>query len=160
MIRRPRPNEIKLLPQIENEADLRYARVGFGRVTAMPPATLASLEHGRRHGLLWVAVSPLGHPVRGGTAWLDQLSVLDRWQRRGHGAALIERSARTAHALGFDTLYHSTYRGVPWNGPYYKRRGFHEVPRRAFARPLRVVLLTECRHGHPVWHRAIMQRSV
>jgi hypothetical protein len=28
MIRRPRPNEIKLLPQIENEVDLRYARVG------------------------------------------------------------------------------------------------------------------------------------
>jgi hypothetical protein len=81
MIRRPRPNEIKLLPQIENEADLRYARVGFGRVIGMPPA------------------------------WLDQLSVLDRWQRRGHGAA--------AHALGFDTLYLSTYREVPCNGPYY-----------------------------------------
>lgn len=30
MIRRPRPHEIKLLPQIENEADLRYRRVGLG----------------------------------------------------------------------------------------------------------------------------------
>jgi hypothetical protein len=29
MIRRPRPNEIKLLPQIENEADQRYGRVGL-----------------------------------------------------------------------------------------------------------------------------------
>jgi GNAT superfamily N-acetyltransferase len=167
MIRPPRPTEIKLLPQIENHADLRYARVGLRRVIGMPPATIASLQHGRRHGLLWVAVSPLGRPVgfalmklRGGTAWLDQLSVLDHWQRRGYGAALIERSARTAHALGFDTLYLSTYRDVPWNGPYYKRRGFQEVPRSAFARPLRVVLMTECSHGHPVWHRAIMRRRV
>jgi hypothetical protein len=51
MIRRPRPNEIKLLPQIENEADLRYARVGLRRVIDMPPASLASLEHARRHGM-------------------------------------------------------------------------------------------------------------
>jgi GNAT superfamily N-acetyltransferase len=167
MIRPPRPTEIKLLPQIENRADLRYARLGLGHVIGMPPAAIASLQSGRRQGLLWVAVSPLGRPVgfalmklRGGTAWLDQLSVLDHWQRRGYGAALIERSARTAHALGFDTLYLSTYRDVPWNGPYYERRGFQEVPRSAFVRPLRVVLLTERSHGHPVWHRAIMRRSV
>ena len=105
----------------------------------MPPAAIAALQYGRRQGLLWVAVSPLGRPVgfalmklRGGTVWLDQLSVLDHWQRRGYGAALIERSARTAHAYGFDTLYLSTYRDVPWNGPYYERRGFQEVPRSAF----------------------------
>ena len=167
MIRRPHPNEIKLLPQIENEADLRYARVGLQRLIDMPPATIASLDYGDRHGLLWVAASPLGHPVgfalmklRGGTAWLDQLSVLDRWQRRGYGAVLIERSARTAQARGFDALYLSTYRDVPWNGPYYERHGFEEVPRGAFARPMRVVLMTECNHGHPVWRRAIMRRAV
>jgi hypothetical protein len=50
MIRRPRPNEIKLLPQIENEADLRDARVGLRRVIDMPPAGLASLEQAHRHG--------------------------------------------------------------------------------------------------------------
>ena len=167
MIRHPRPIEIKLLPQVENQADLRYARVGLRRVIDMPPATIASLRYGLRHGLLWMAASPVGRPVgfalmklRGGTAWLDQLSVLDHWQRHGFGAALIEHSAQTAHALGFDTLYLSTYRDVSWNGPYYERRGFEEVPRGAFDRPLRSVLMTECSHGHPVWRRAIMRRSV
>ena len=58
MIRRPHPHEIKLLPQIENEADLRYRRVGLGQVVDMPPASLASLEAGRREGRLWVAVWP------------------------------------------------------------------------------------------------------
>ncbi len=166
MIRRPRPNEIKLLPQIENEADLRYARVGLRRVIDMPPASLASLEHARRHGMLWVAVSRFDQPIgfalmklRGGTAWLDQLSVLDRWQRQGHGAALIGRSVEMARALGFDSLYLSTYRGVPWNAPFYERRGFREVPRGSFVLPLRTVLMTERNHGHPVWRRAIMQRS-
>ena len=63
MIRRPRPNEIKLLPQIENEADRRYARVGLERIVGMPPASIAALERGRRDGRLWVAVSPLGRMI-------------------------------------------------------------------------------------------------
>ncbi len=111
MIRAPRAHEIPLLPQIENAADARYVRVGLPRVVDMPPATVASLEQGLRDGRLWVATSPLNRPVgfalmklRSGTAWLDQLSVLDRWQSRGFGAALIDRSAATARAWGFDTL--------------------------------------------------------
>ncbi len=48
MIRRPRPNEIKLLPQIENEADRRYLRVGLGRIVDMPSASIAALECGLR----------------------------------------------------------------------------------------------------------------
>jgi hypothetical protein len=85
--------------------------------------------------MLWLAVSRVDRPVgfalmklRGGTIWLDQLSVLDRWQRHGVGAALIDGSAAKARALGFDALYLSSYRDVPWNGPYYKRRGFEEGP--------------------------------
>jgi GNAT superfamily N-acetyltransferase len=167
MIRCPRPNEIKLLPQIENEADRRYVRVGLGHIVDMPPASIAWLEFGRRHDRLWIATSPLGRPVgfalmklKGGTAWLDQLSVLDRWQRHGHGAALIDRTAQQARTLGFDTLYLSTYRDVPWNAPFYARRGFSVVPRGHWPRALRVQFMLENSHGHPPWRRFIMQRSV
>jgi GNAT superfamily N-acetyltransferase len=167
MIRRPRPNEIKLLPQIENEADRRYGRVGLGRIVDMPPASIAALEFGRRHDRLWIATSPLGRPIgfaltklKGGTAWLDQLSVLDRWQRHGFGAALIDRTVRQARTLGFDTLYLSTYRDVPWNAPFYARRGFSVVPRGQWPRSLRVQFMLENSHGHPPWRRVIMQRSL
>jgi GNAT superfamily N-acetyltransferase len=136
MIRHPRPHEIKLLPQIENEADLRYRRVGLGRILVMPPASLTSLEAGRREARLWVAISPLNQPVGfalmkfpSGTAWLDQLSVLNRWQGRGFGTALIDRTATAARNLGHRALHLSTYRDVPWNAPYYTRRGFVEMPR-------------------------------
>ena len=93
----------------------------------------------------------------GGTAWLDQLSVLDRWQGRGFGAALIDRTAAAARALGFDTLYLSTYRDVPWNAPFYARRGFAEVPRGDWPRAFRVQFMAENSHGHPPWRRTIMQ---
>lgn len=164
MIRRPRRHEIKLLPQVENAADLRYRRVGLQLVIDMPPASVASLEAGRREDRVWVAVSRFDRPVGfalmkviGGTAWLDQLSVLDRWQGSGLGAALIDRTASAARARGFDALYLSTYRDVPWNAPFYARRGFEEVPRADWPRAFRVQFLAE---DHPPWRRAIMRRSL
>ena len=166
MIRRPRPNEIKLLPQIEKEADERYAQVGLRQVLAMPPASLASLERARCDGRLWVAVSPVGRIVGfalmkfpGGTAWLDQLSVLERWQGHGLGSALIDRTAGQAQALGHDTLYLSTYLGVAWNAPFYARRGFTTVPRGQWPRAFRLQFMIENSHGHPPWRRTILQRS-
>jgi GNAT superfamily N-acetyltransferase len=164
MIRRPHRHEIKLLPQVENAADERYRRVGLSRVVAMPPASLASLTAGWREDRLWVAVSRFNQPVGfalmkfpGGTAWLDQLSVLDRWQGRGLGGALIDRTAAAARARGFDALYLSTYRDVPWNAPFYARRGFEEVPRAAWLHAFRVQFLAE---NHPPWRRTIMRRSL
>ena len=167
MIRRPRPDEIHLLPQIENAADLRYGHIGLRRVIEMPPATIASLAQGLRDERLWVAASPLNRPVGfalmklvGGTAWLDQLSVLDRWQGQGLGAALIDRTAAAARVLGHDTLYLSTYRDVAWNAPFYSRRGFEEVPRRFWPPAFRAQFFAENSHGHPPWRRTIMRRSL
>jgi GNAT superfamily N-acetyltransferase len=167
MIRAARPEEIALLPQIENAADERYVRVGLRRVLDMPPASVASLEQGRRHGMLWVATSPLNRVVGfalmklpAGTAWLDQLSVLGRWQGRGLGAALIDRTAQQARALGYDTLYLSTYLDVPWNAPFYARRGFAPVRRAEWPRAFRMQFMIENSHGHPPWRRTIMQRRV
>lgn len=167
MIRHPRPHEIKLLPQIENEADLRYRRAGLGRVVDMPPASLASLAAGRRDKRLWVAVSPLDRPVgfalmkfARGTAWLDQLSVLQRWQGRGLGSALIEQVAVTARRLGHRTLHLSTYRDVPWNAPYYAGRGFEEMPRGDWPHVFRLQAMAENSQGHLPWRRTIMRRSL
>jgi GNAT superfamily N-acetyltransferase len=166
MIRAPHPREIRLLPQIENAADRRFARIGLQLVVDMPGHSIAALEHGRHHGLLWVAISPRGQVVgfalmeiKRGTALVEQLSVLDCWQGRGFGSALLERCAATARALGRAPLYLTTYRDVAWNKPFYERRGFTEVPRGALNRTLRGVLLLEVRHGHPVWRRAVMRQQ-
>ena len=165
MIRPARPREIRLLPQIENAADRRFARVGLQLVVDMPGHSIAALEHGRRHGLLWVATSPRGYVVgfalmeiTRGIALIDQLSVLDRWQGQGFGTALIERCAATARTLGHASLHLTTYRDVAWNKPFYARRGFTEVARGAMDRTLRVEFLAGVIHGHPVWRRALMRR--
>ena len=165
MIRAAHPHEIALLPQIENAADLRYRRAGLDLVVRMPAHSVASLERGHRRGLLWVASSPINRVVgfalmdiAGDIAWIDQLTVLDRWQGRGIGAALIDRSAATARQRGHEAIYLTTYRNVGWNKPFYERRGFTEVPRGDFSPTLRGQFLSEIRLGHPVWQRALMVR--
>lgn len=165
MIRPAHPHEIALLPQIENAADLRYRRAGLDLVVRMPAHSVASYERGRRRGLLWVATSPVNRVVGfalmdilGDTAWIDQLTVLDRWQGRGIGTALIDQSAATARHRGYDTIYLSTYRGVPWNEPFYRRRGFVEVARGAFPPPLRREFLNGVLNGHLSWQRVTMAR--
>lgn len=163
MIRPPRPHEIKLLPQIENAADLRYRRVGLDLVVRMPCHSVAVLERGRRNQLLWIAAGPTGRPVgfalmqiQGNIAMLDQLSVLDRRQRSGIGSALIQRCRDESRARGRALLYLTTYRDVAWNKPFYERRGFRELPRGSFNRALRVEFSIGVIHGHPVWRRAVM----
>ncbi len=167
MVRPARPREIPLLPRIENTADERYARLGLRCVLEMPAQSVASLEEGRRRGMLWVATSPRNRVVGfalmalpGGTAWLDQLSVLPRWQGRGLGAALIDRTAQRARELGHDRLYLSTYLEVPWNAPFYERRGFSSVPRGDWPRAFRLQFMIENSHGHPSWRRTIMSRRL
>jgi GNAT superfamily N-acetyltransferase len=167
MIRAARPQEIALLPQIENAADRRYVRVGLARVLAMAPASRPVLEEARRARRLWVAVSPTNRvvgfalmKVLDGAAWLDQLSVLDHWQGRGLGSALIDRCAALASARGHRWLHISTYIDVPWNAPFYVRRGFAPLPRSAWPRAFRRQVAIENSHGHPPWRRVVLRRAI
>ena len=167
MIRAARPDEIALLPQIENAADERYVRVGLRRVLDMPPASVASLEQGRRRGMLWVATSPLNRVVGfalmklpAGTAWLDQLSVLDRWQGRGLGRG-ADRShrpagsgARPRHALSLDLSRRAVERAI------LPTSRFLAGAARKWPRAFRAQFMIENSHGHPPWRRTIMQRRV
>lgn len=167
MIRAPRPQEIALLPQIESAADRRYVRAGLRRVLDMPPVGAAVLERARRAGRLWVAVSPTNRPVGfalvtfpAGAAWLDQLSVLERWQGRGIGSALIERCVRHVRERGGAAIHLSTYLGVDWNAPFYQRRGFVSLPRGHWPPAFRRQFAAENRQGHLPWRRTIMRRPL
>lgn len=64
------------------------------------------------------------------TLYLDQISVRPEHGRRGIGQALLERTIEEARDLGFRSVTLSTFRDVPWNGPFYRSMGFREIPRR------------------------------
>ena len=86
-------------------------------------------------GILLVA-GPVGDPVGfahvefiDGFAHLAQLSVHPDAMRQGIGSALVREAMREAWHLGYDRLSLTTYRDLPWNGPFYARIGFREAAR-------------------------------
>ena len=62
-----------------------------------------------------------------GLAHVAEIAVIPRWMRQGIGTALLERACEWARAHGFPAITLITYRDVPWNGPYYRARGFAEL---------------------------------
>jgi len=164
-IRPARRDELRAVQHIENMADLVFRRVAMPWVLTMQPATLRLLEQARRRGWLWVATGATNRAMGfallttvDGEAYLHQLSVLPRAAGQGVGSALIATVCTAARAAGHRTVLLSTYDGVPWNAPYYARRGFVAVPLSRYTRLMRDMRHTERRLGHPVWRRVLMRR--
>nr|WP_247712081.1 GNAT family N-acetyltransferase [Qipengyuania qiaonensis] len=66
--------------------------------------------------------APIGRDLH-----LHELSVSMRHQGRGIGATLLEALAIDARNAGYRAITLSTFRDVPWNAPFYARRGFVEI---------------------------------
>lgn len=58
---------------------------------------------------------------------LEQLSVHPKAARSGRGAALVARVLEDAQARGFRAVSLRTFAEVPWNAPFYQRRGFRVI---------------------------------
>lgn len=166
-IRLARRDELRAVQHIENVADFIFRRVAMPWVLSMQPADLRLLEQARRRGWLWVATDGTNRAMGfallttvDGEACLHQLSVLPRAAGHGVGSALIAAVCEAARTAGHRTLLLSTYNGVPWNAPYYAKRGFMEVPLSRYTRLMRDMRDTERRLGHPVWRRVLMRRTL
>lgn len=164
-IRPARRDELRVVQHIETVADLVFRRIAMPWVLTMQPATPRLLEQARRRGWLWVATDATNRAMGfallttvDGEAYLHQLSVLPRAAGHGVGSALIATVCAAARAAGHRTVLLSTYDGVPWNAPYYIRRGFVMVPLGRYTRLMRDIRDTERRLGHPVWRRVLMRR--
>jgi 4-diphosphocytidyl-2-C-methyl-D-erythritol kinase len=68
--------------------------------------------------------------VREGWLYLDQISVDPAHGRGGVGSALIGRVMLEAKDRDLKRVTLSTFRDPPWNGPFYRRNGFRELPRK------------------------------
>ncbi|MCC8249481.1 GNAT family N-acetyltransferase [Saccharothrix luteola] len=160
-IRTARPDELPLLPPIERASGEPFRDFGMPEIADDDPMPLSALA-----GLhVWVAVDP--HPM----AWIavevltedraahvEQVCVHPDHARRGIGAALLDHVGRWAAARGLDALTLTTFRDIPWNGPYYRRLGFHEVA--DLSPGLTVVVAAEAARGLDPATRVCLRRSL
>jgi GNAT superfamily N-acetyltransferase len=132
-IRPARPSDLAELAVIEVEAGQLFHTVGLAEVADHVPDQQA-LRRSQEQGLIWVAEQQ--HEVAGyvvataldGNAHVEQVTVAPAYARRGIGRQLIShvegwgsRNDRPATTL-------TTFRDVPWNGPYYETLGYRELP--------------------------------
>jgi GNAT superfamily N-acetyltransferase len=134
-IRSARPADLPLLAALELRAAQRFRESVHPYACELPPFDVDELTELQRAGTVWVAAAerdePLGFAIAGrlgSDAYLHELDVEPAQARRGIGRALIRRVAEWARERGDTSLVLTTFRDVPWNGPYYERLGFVVVP--------------------------------
>jgi GNAT superfamily N-acetyltransferase len=138
-VRPARGNEVGELQNIDLASATLFRGTGlidFGPLgEPEQPIPEDRLRKGFGDGLIWVAVDQLDELVgfalcsdRGEDLYLDQLSVLPRHGRQGLGTRLVRRCLQEAEARSFRRVSLSTFRKVPWNGPFYRQLGFREIP--------------------------------
>jgi GNAT superfamily N-acetyltransferase len=130
--------DLAYLPEVERQAGTLFydhlERTGLTKESLANVNSVENFENARQAGRLWVAASPSGDAIGfalvleiGGFAHLDEIDVLPSCGRQGLGSALLDAVCRWAQQAGYPAVTLSTFRDVPWNAPFYQRRGFRVV---------------------------------
>lgn len=127
------PEDLPELAAIEMSGDAMFRAHGI--VFPPGPATVeAAIAHGA--DVLVAGKPPVGFAAvitLDGHPHLEQISVRADLGRRGIGSILLDEVTRR-HGPGLTLL---TFRDIPWNGPWYARHGFAELPEAQWGPELR-----------------------
>ncbi len=170
-IRLAHKNDLTALPSIERDAAVLFKETAFELwvdPTRLDMVTLvAAFAEALAAGRLWVAVAQAGDPVgfimatvvdRG--AHVEEIDVVPAHGRRGLGGALLETVCAWASNAGFRSVTLSTFKGVPWNEPFYRRHGFEAVDPRALSPGFARIFERERNLGLRTDLRVMMRRDV
>ena len=118
-------------------------------------------------GQVWVACPEEGlavgmvvASVREGTVYVEEMGVIPGHGRRGLGACLLACVCAWAQAQGYASVTLSTFRDVPWNGPFYRKQGFADLQPEEWTPGMRAIREREAKHGLRVEARVFMRREL
>ena len=166
-IRIARPDEITRVREIEDESGEMFS--GLGLIDETLDVSFPEEELVRLVGLrqVWVACAegdiPVGMviaSVREGAAYVEEMDVLPAHGRRGLGGRLIATVCAWAKAQGHPAVTLSTFRDVPWNGPFYRKHGFRDLAPAEWTPRMRAIRDEESQHGLRVEARVFMRREL
>jgi len=129
-----RAGDVEHLAGVELRAAALFSPDDLPRALADEATPVETFRAAQGEGRLWVARAETGLPVgfalleaRGRDACLEELDVDPAYGRRGLGRRLVEAVRDAARERGHRRLVLTTFRDVPWNGPFYRRLGFTVV---------------------------------
>ena len=162
-IRRSKEDDIPQLADIERRASRLFP---VGRIPH-PDRTfpLALLKEAHHLKLLFVAVADSGNNGVGFAVChierpylhLDEVSVHPNFARRGIGRKLVGRIVEESIARHLAGTTLTTFRDLPWNGPFYLSMGFRILRESEMPEVLKLALVEEADLG--MIHRVAMVKE-
>nr|WP_225311788.1 GNAT family N-acetyltransferase [Microbispora cellulosiformans] len=182
MIRQAEPADLAALPEIERAADGMFPPLGI----VFPPGTTVVEECDNPARVIVAGRPPVGFALIGvvdGLTHLEQIAVHPGHANQGIGTRLLEAvCAITAMQAGLaarttadptTTAMHTpaarataaavtltTFRDVPWNAPWYARRGFRVIPPHEWGPELSALVEHERALGIEVAPRVVMRKDL
>lgn len=157
VIRWAEAGELKGLVDVERAADGLYLSVGID-FTGMP----TSIEACEDPATVLVAGSPpVGFAMMtriDGLVHIDQLAVHPDHGRQGYGSQLIEAVCAYAGDIASPAVTLTTFRDVPWNAPWYAKRGFEVMEPTTWGPEMAALVAYERGMGIAVAPRVVMRR--
>ena len=166
MIRPAHFRDLACLADIERSAAQRFRGTAMDWAADGDPLSLDVLQQARLAGLLWVAEREgqvcgfaLATPVER-DLFLTEVSVALPAQGQGCGRALMQAVLDHArNAARYEAVLLTTDRQLPWNAPFYRRLGFHDVAP-PYSAALQARLLAEVQAGFDPERRCVMAYSL
>lgn len=124
------------LAEVSRAADTLFAQVGLDLPPDDPVAEFGAADHALVAEVSSTSVGFAALLAMRESAHLASLGVHPDHTRRGIGGALLEAACSWAQEQGYRAVTLTTFRDVPFNAPWYSRRGFVEVPEHALGAEL------------------------
>ena len=163
-IRPARPDEVGRLREIEDIAGTAFSGLGLIDEALDESFPLDDLSRLVSIGQAWVACVtddvPVGMvlaSVRDGAVYIEEMDVLPTHGRRGLGTRLLAFVCAWARSQGYVAVTLSTFRDIPWNGPFYRKRGFRDLLPSEWTPSMRDIREREVRRGLRVAARVFMR---
>ncbi|HEX8970872.1 GNAT family N-acetyltransferase [Oryzihumus sp.] len=140
--------DLPRLVRLEIEAGQLFHTVGLHEV-AEHDATVEELQEPLAQQRVWLVrrdgdvAGYVVAEVLDGNAHVAQVSVAPRHGRQGIGRALVRHVEAWGQAAGRPATTLTTFRDVPWNGPYYAGLGYRELPAAAIGPELAATMAHE-----------------
>lgn len=158
---------VERIREIEIDAGERFRTIGLGSISDAEPSSSSELLRHVADGTVWVAVDENGVSVGyatasevDGEAHLDQVSVVGAFAGLGVGRTLIDATMDWGRRRSRTSMTLTTFRDVAWNGPYYRRLGFVEMPEPQLGPELAAIRARERAAGIDVAPRVAMHCSI
>lgn len=164
-IRFYRASDVVCLSDVEKRAARLFAAHGYPDIAEAPATRAEDFCALASQNRIFVAAHELDGPAGFaivGTVFsflhILELSVAPEHGRRGLGGALLGAVIAESRARGFEGVSLSTFRTVPFNGPFYARHGFLELPLEEAPEALKKRFFAEIPPGVAPQSRVLMLR--